>query len=80
MGYAKDTVNVKARRDFIIKLADELLHNTNNSIYTYTDAYHEIADNHLFCHVSTVYRALTLKQYKKVNNKTNSSESLTLKF
>ncbi|WP_299621051.1 hypothetical protein [uncultured Tenacibaculum sp.] len=81
MGYAKDQVNLQARRQFILEKVDELLKNPNNSIYTFTDAYHYIADEYLFCSVSTIYRAISLKEQKKsLNTPSRSTNVLTLKF
>ena len=75
MGFNKDQVNIKARREFILQKVDELLRDPNNSIYTFTDAYHYIADEHLFCSVSTVYRAISLKEQKKSLQTTKSSSN-----
>ncbi|MDB0602895.1 hypothetical protein PL373_17505 [Tenacibaculum maritimum] len=46
------------RRDYINSLSDEFLRTDGNGIFTYGEAYKYIAQFHLFCHVSVIYRAL----------------------
>ncbi|TYP98937.1 hypothetical protein C7447_102255 [Tenacibaculum adriaticum] len=53
----KNEIDHEARREQISIWIDELLNDSENTIYSVYDAIKEIATTKLFCSVSNVYRA-----------------------
>ncbi|CAM1344240.1 hypothetical protein [Tenacibaculum amylolyticum] len=65
---SKNEILHQTRREFIESQTNKLLRDKTNDIFTIRQAYVEIADNMLFCSLSTIYRAL--KPYKTPQKKT----------